>query len=174
MQNKKVRSLGKGVQSVPSKQDAIRQSKLLGAKSTGKTLSCLQAPLPSAGKQSSKFLHKMKQVNRKAKPGQNVRKEIKKLQKVVTLLIPKAPFARCMKRVVQSLSVRQGNQTNRAMLDSVWCMHEATESFMVRLMEDAQKAAFHAKRLTIYPKDINFARHMRGEIDSEELSKKIF
>jgi histone H3 len=40
---------------------------------------------------------------------------------------------------------------------------EATESYMIRLFEDANMRAIHAKRVTILPRDIHLARRIRGE-----------
>ena len=42
-------------------------------------------------------------------------------------------------------------------------LQEATENCVVKLMEDANLCAIHAKRVTIHPKDIQLARRIRGE-----------
>ncbi|KAH0630534.1 hypothetical protein JD844_013645 [Phrynosoma platyrhinos] len=41
-------------------------------------------------------------------------------------------------------------------------LQEAAETFLVHLMEDAYLCAIHAKRVTLYPKDIQLARRIRG------------
>ena len=46
---------------------------------------------------------------------------------------------------------------------AVSALQEALEAYLVCLMEDTNLAAIHAKRVTIMPKDIQLARHIRGE-----------
>ena len=46
---------------------------------------------------------------------------------------------------------------------AVDALQEATEAYLVGLMEDTNLAAIHAKRVTIMPKDIQLARRIRGE-----------
>ena len=40
---------------------------------------------------------------------------------------------------------------------------EAAEAYLVKLFEDSNLCAIHAKRVTIMPKDIQLARRMRGK-----------
>ena len=42
-------------------------------------------------------------------------------------------------------------------------LQEASEAYLVGLMEDTNLAAIHAKLVTIMPKDIQLARRIRGE-----------
>ena len=42
-------------------------------------------------------------------------------------------------------------------------LQEASEAYLVRLFEDMNLCAIHAKRVTIMPKDIQLARRIRGE-----------
>ena len=42
-------------------------------------------------------------------------------------------------------------------------LQEASESFLVQLSEDAQLCAIHARRITIMPRDIQLALHLRGD-----------
>ncbi|XP_077816114.1 histone H3-like centromeric protein A isoform X2 [Macaca mulatta] len=60
-------------------------------------------------------------------------KEIRKLQKSTHLLIRKYPFSRL-----------------------------AAEAFLVHLFEDAYLLALHAGRVTLFPKDVQLARRIRG------------
>ena len=48
-------------------------------------------------------------------------------------------------------------------------LHEAAESYLVGMMEDANLLAIHAKRHTIQPRDIQLARRIRGEKDWDKL-----
>jgi histone H3 len=42
-------------------------------------------------------------------------------------------------------------------------MQEAAEAYLVGLFGEANLAAIHAKRVTIFPKDLQLVRRLRGE-----------
>ena len=42
-------------------------------------------------------------------------------------------------------------------------LQEASEAYLIALLEDSNLLAIHAKRVTIMPKDIQLARRIRGE-----------
>jgi histone H3 len=42
-------------------------------------------------------------------------------------------------------------------------LQHAVEAYLVGLFEDANLCAIHAKRVTVFPKDIHLARRIRGE-----------
>ena len=46
---------------------------------------------------------------------------------------------------------------------AVAALQEASEAYLVGLFEDTNLCAIHAKRVTIFPKDIQLARRIRGE-----------
>jgi len=46
---------------------------------------------------------------------------------------------------------------------AIMAIQEAAEAYMVHLFEDSNLCAIHAKRVTIFPKDIQLARRIRGE-----------
>ena len=48
-------------------------------------------------------------------------------------------------------------------------LHEAAESYLVGMMEDANLLAIHAKRYTIQPRDIQLAHRIRGDKDWDKL-----
>ena len=52
---------------------------------------------------------------------------------------------------------------------AVDALHEAAENYLVRMMEDANLLAIHAKNYTIQPRDIELARCIRGEKDWDKL-----
>ncbi|NXJ18028.1 CENPA protein, partial [Dicrurus megarhynchus] len=41
-------------------------------------------------------------------------------------------------------------------------LQEAAEAFTVRLLEDAYLCSLHARRVTLFPKDLQLARRLRG------------
>ena len=53
--------------------------------------------------------------------------------------------------------------------EAVDVLHEASESYLVGMMEDANLLAIHAKRCTIQPRDIQLARRIRGDPDWDVL-----
>ena len=48
-------------------------------------------------------------------------------------------------------------------MDAVTYLQEACEAYLVSLFEDTNLCAIHAKHVTIMPKDIQLAHHIRGE-----------
>ena len=53
---------------------------------------------------------------------------------------------------------------------AVDALHEASESYLVGMMEDVNLLAIHAKRYTIQPRDIQLACHIHGDKDWDKLS----
>ena len=48
---------------------------------------------------------------------------------------------------------------------AIEALHEGSENFLVGLLEDVNLLALHAKRCTMQPRDIQLARHIRGDKD---------
>jgi histone H3 len=89
-------------------------------------------------------------------------REIRKYQKSTDLLLRKLPFQRLVREVAQEL--HQNNiDTLRFQGAAILALQEAAESYLVGLFEDTNLCAIHAKRVTIFPKDIQLARRIRGE-----------
>lgn len=49
--------------------------------------------------------------------------------------------------------------------EALLALQEATESYIIGLMEDANLCAIHAKRVTIMVRDLHLARRIRGLAD---------
>ena len=95
------------------------------------------------------------------RPGTVALREIRRYQKSTELLIAKAPFGRlCREIMIEDLKKTNGW---RMTLSSVMAQQEAMEAYLVGLFEDTNLCAIHAKRVTIFPKDIQLARRIRGE-----------
>ena len=45
---------------------------------------------------------------------------------------------------------------------AIEAIHEGAESYMISLLEDANLLAIHARRITVQPRDIQLAWHIRG------------
>ena len=85
--------------------------------------------------------------------------EIQQFQKSTELLIRKLPFSRLVHEIAQAV----GKTDMHFQGSTIICLQEATEAFLVGLMEDTNLCAIHAKRVTIMPKDIQLARCIWGE-----------
>ncbi|KAL3041263.1 hypothetical protein OYC64_019458 [Pagothenia borchgrevinki] len=95
---------------------------------------------------------------RRFRPGTRALMEIRKYQKSSDLLLRKAPFSRLVREVCQSLS----GESLRWQVYALLALQEAAEAFLVLLFSDANLCAIHAKRVTIFPRDIQLARRIRG------------
>ncbi|NXP01159.1 CENPA protein, partial [Certhia brachydactyla] len=45
---------------------------------------------------------------------------------------------------------------------ALMALQEAAEAFAVRLLEDAYLCSLHARRVILFPKDLQLARRLRG------------
>jgi histone H3/H4 len=97
---------------------------------------------------------------RRYRPGTLALREIRKYQKSTDLLIPKLPFARLIREVASSKVGGSGEWRFQSL--ALLALQEATEAYLVTLMEDSLMVATHAKRVTIMPKDLSLARRIRG------------
>ena len=86
-------------------------------------------------------------------------REIRRYQKSTELLIRKLPFQRLVREIAQDLGKRDARFQSGAII----ALQEASEAYLVSLLEDSNLCAIHAKRVTIMPKDIQLARRIRGE-----------
>ena len=85
--------------------------------------------------------------------------EICKFQKSTELLIQKLPFS----WLVCKIALEVGKYDLCFQGHTILCLQEATEAYLVGVMEDTNLCALHAKRVTIMPKDIQLAQHISRE-----------
>ena len=95
------------------------------------------------------------------RPGTVALREIRKYQKSTDLLIRKLPFQRLARELTQSV---RGDLRFQA--TALAASQEASEAFLIGLMEDANLCAIHARRVTIMPKDLQLSRRIRREYQS--------
>jgi histone H3 len=88
----------------------------------------------------------------------NALRQIRKYQKSVELLIPKAPFQRLVREIIDKI-----NPTLRVQSIALTAIQEAAEAMIINLFEDTLLCAIHAKRVTIMTKDITLARRLRAD-----------
>ena len=91
-------------------------------------------------------------------PGTVALQEIRRYQRSTDLLIRRLPFQRLIREIAQDIKTDLRFQSSALM-----ALQEAAEAYLVGLFEDTNLCAIHAKRVTIMPKDIQLARHIRGE-----------
>ena len=110
-----------------------------------------------------KKIHEVRMQGRLVKPhryraGTAALKDIRHFQKTSALLIRKLPFQRLVREIAQDYKTDLRFQSA-----AILCLQEAAEAYLVRLFDDANLCAIHARRVTIMPKDIQLARRIRGE-----------
>lgn len=94
----------------------------------------------------------------KYRPGTVALREIRRYQKSTELLIRKLPFQRLVRQIAFNFKTELRFQSN-----AILALQEASEIYLVGLFEDTNLCAIHGKRVTIFPKDIQLARRIRGE-----------
>ncbi|KAL5171641.1 histone H3-like centromeric protein HTR12 [Glycine soja] len=85
-------------------------------------------------------------------------REIPHFQRSCELLIPAAPFIRCVKQITNQFS----SEVSRWTPEAVVALQEAAEEYLVHLFEDGMLCAIHARRVTVMKKDIELARRLGG------------
>ena len=108
-------------------------------------------------------IHEARMQGRLVKPhryraGTVALKDIRHFQGSTALLIQKLPFQRLVREIAQDYKTDLRFQSA-----AILCLQEAAEAYLVRLFDDANLCAIHARRVTIMPKDILLARRIQGE-----------
>jgi len=92
------------------------------------------------------------------RPGTVALREIRRYQRSTEMLLRKLPFQRLVREIAQDFKNDLRFQSH-----AIFALQEAAEAYLVHLFEDTNLCAIHAKRVTIFPKDIQLARRIRGE-----------
>ena len=92
------------------------------------------------------------------KPGTVALREIKRYQKSMDMLLPRAPFQRLVRSIVSDMDHELRFQSH-----ALVALQEATEAYIVGVFEDTNLCAIHAKRQTVMKKDMELARRIRGD-----------
>ena len=82
---------------------------------------------------------------RRFRPSTQALWEIRRFQKSTELLIPKMPFLRFVKEILQ-----WDHGDHHIQAEAVLALHEATEAYIIWLLEDTNLCAIHAKSLLYY------------------------
>ncbi|PWV06370.1 putative histone H3 [Trypanosoma cruzi] len=103
----------------------------------------------------------VKHAQRRWRPGTVALREIRQFQRSTDLLLQKAPFQRLVREV--SGAQKEGL---RFQSSAILAAQEATESYVVSLLADTNRACIHSGRVTIQPKDIHLALCLRASARS--------
>ena len=96
------------------------------------------------------------------KYGTRALNEIRFYQSTYNLLIRALPFSRLIRELLNEARPRSVDPYHIQAM-AVHVLQWATEAYLVGLLEDTNLCALHAKRCTILPKDIQWARCIHGE-----------
>ena len=94
------------------------------------------------------------------RPGTRALMEIWWYQKRVGLICSKLAFSRLIREICHDDLMKT---EIRFQASAIAAIQERTEAYIVGLLEDTQLEAIHGKCVTIMPKDVQIARHIRGE-----------
>ena len=114
----------------------------------GKKKSKRRASTPAKQEEKKKF---------KWRPGTVALREIKRYQKHSRPLTASAPFQRRVRSILKELDPEV-----RIKPKSFECMREATEAYLINILEDSNMCAIHASRKTVKIKDVLLANRIRG------------
>jgi histone H3 len=92
------------------------------------------------------------------RPGTRALREIRHYQRGTELLIRKLAFQRLVREITQDFKTDMRWQST-----ALAAMQEAAEAMLVGLFEDTNLCALHARRVTVFPRDMQLARRIRGE-----------
>lgn len=105
---------------------------------------------------------------RRRKPGTVALRQIKFYQKTTELLLRALPFARVVKEVGDTLSIAEFTKYKWKQT-AIEALQNAAEAYLVALFEDVNRAAIHAKRVTVRPEDLHIVRKIRSSVNANEI-----
>lgn len=91
------------------------------------------------------------------RPGTRALREIRFYQNCTRLLIPKLPFQRMVRQVMQSMR----SDKLRMQVSALTALQVSAEEFLVELFQQTNLCAIHAKRVTISSTDVQLTRKIR-------------
>lgn len=101
-----------------------------------------------------------KKPARRRRPNVRALQEIRKYQRSTEVLIPRLPFARVVREICHHFK-----EDVRIQPQAFQALQEATEAYIVEILNDANLCALHAKRVTLQTRDIQLARRIRDPFD---------
>ncbi|XP_030767672.1 histone H3.3-like [Sitophilus oryzae] len=86
--------------------------------------------------------------------------QMNRLQRSTDTLIPRLSFGRVVREIMQDYM-----DDLKIQLTALQAIQEAAETYLVQLFTDSYKCSRHAKRVTLYAKDMHLVLFLRGESD---------
>lgn len=86
-------------------------------------------------------------------------RDIIRLQKSTDLLIPKLPFSRVVRELIQQQNMREQMRLTPAALEA---LRESAESYLTYVFSDANSIVRNRGQVTLQPKDIQLLMYLRG------------
>ena len=100
---------------------------------------------------------------RRFRPGTVSLRQIRKYQTSTDMLIPKLSFQRFVKELIQMECYDRNIESKKVQGTALLALQCAAEHYVVELFQQSQIAAFHGKRLTVIPNDIQLVLQIRGD-----------
>ena len=137
--------------------------------SKAKTMVSSKKNITKSGSKGASTASQVEKRKIRFKPGTVALREIRRYQKSTDMLIPRAPFQRLVRDICRGIDNELRFQAN-----ALVALQEASEAYIVGVLEDAGTCALHAKRVTVMKADMQLARRMRGDAnhDYRELVEK--
>ncbi len=120
----------------------------------------LRAPRRGSRRGASADPNAIRRQVHRWRPGTCVLSEIRHYQKSTALLIRKLPFGRLVRKIIQGIGAEL-----RVTSDALESLQEAAEAYLVRVFEDSNLCAIHAKRVTVMPKDFALAQRLHSMLN---------
>ncbi|OBA28839.1 histone-fold-containing protein, partial [Hanseniaspora valbyensis NRRL Y-1626] len=94
-------------------------------------------------------------------PSEQALREIMKYQSTTDLLVAKIPFAKIVKQITDQYTLSDESDENYKWQSmALLALQEASEAYIVGLLEHTNLLAIHAKRNTVMKKDLQLARRV--------------
>ena len=100
---------------------------------------------------------------RRYRPGTVALRQIRRYQTSTDLLIPKIPFQRFVKEIIQCECSERQIVSRKIQSTALLALQCAAEDYVTDLFCKSQVAAFHGKRVTVIPDDMRLVLNFRGD-----------
>lgn len=87
-------------------------------------------------------------------------REMLRLQTTVECQIPRAPFSRVVREIMQRVELHGANM--RVTPEALEALRESSESFLVQVFSDSYLITLNRKQVTLAPRDIQLLMFLRG------------
>ena len=93
----------------------------------------------------------------------SIMRQINRLQNMVSFLIPRLPFARVVRELLQDTT--EANVSYRFTNAALEGLQTSAEAYIVQYFRDASKLSYHARRVTLKVEDMKLLTELRSEFE---------